>query len=373
MTTESDAAAGRTTPTAFLGALDASSLHPLAWLAWLASASALVFLTANPLYLSLAFLACGAVYLSVRDSAKGRALTPFVLIGLALAALSVPLNVLMGSTGPTELASLPVLTFPSWLGGVTFGGRITGEALVTAAGRAISIATLVLAAAAFNAAIDHFRLLRLAPRALSQLMLSMTIAVLVIPESATQARRVAEARRLRGRSARGLAALPALLLPTLQGALERSIQRAESLDARGFGAGGSNAGPLSALAGIGGLGLVSWGAFAHFYFGPNVPAAVAMLAGAGLIVAAVLAGGGAKRSMLRVDSWTALDVVVTSTSVLALVLLLALRVAGVGDIVYLAYPEVVAPGFHGVAALAFVLLLVPALQDVIAGRPEAGE
>ncbi len=237
MTTESDAAAGRTTPTTFLGALDAASLHPLAWLAWLASASALVFLTANPLYLSLAFLACGAVYLSVRDSAKGRALTPFVLIGLALAALSVPLNVLMGSTGPTELASLPVLTFPSWFGGVTFGGTITGEALVTAAGRAISIATLVLAAAAFNAAIDHFRLLRLAPRALSQLMLSMTIAVLVIPESATQARRVAEARRLRGRSARGLAALPALLLPTLQGALERSIQRAESLDARGFGAG----------------------------------------------------------------------------------------------------------------------------------------
>ena len=121
---------------------------------------------APPRLATVAVVGWGRVGRWVGGGAKGRALTPLGRSGLALAGLSVPLNVLMGSTGPPELASLPVLTFPSWFGGVTFGGTITGEALVTAAGRAISIATLVLAAAAFNAAIDHFRLLRLAPRAL---------------------------------------------------------------------------------------------------------------------------------------------------------------------------------------------------------------
>ncbi len=63
-------------------------LHPGAWLAWLTAASVAVFLTSNPLYLSLGLLASCGVYLSVRDSPKGRALGPFVTIGLALALLS---------------------------------------------------------------------------------------------------------------------------------------------------------------------------------------------------------------------------------------------------------------------------------------------
>lgn len=360
MTARSDVVRTRAASPSRTGA--GAGLHPGAWLAWLLSASIAVFLTSNPLYLSLGLLAAAGVYLSVRESTKGRALWPFVALALALALLSLPFNVLTGSSGATELATLPEARSPDWFGGATFGGAITAEALVSATGRALGIATLVVLAAAFSAAVDHFRLLRLAPRSLSHLMLTLTIAILVVPQAVAHARAVAEARRLRGRGARGLRALPWLLLPVLRGALERSVQRAESLEARGFGAGGGSASALASLAGVGGLGLCGWGAFAHFYYGPGVTPTVLIVAGLALVAAGLLRGGEVRQERLRGDRWSARDVVVLVASLLGLALLFALRATGAGGADYLAYPEVSAPAFHPAGAVAFVLLLVPAVM-----------
>ena len=336
-------------------------MHPGAWLAWLLCGGAAAFLTSNPLYLSLGFLAACATYVTVRDTPKGRALTPLVMLGVALATLGVPFNVLTGSAGSTVWATIPEWRSPDWFGGVILGGDITAEAFVAALGRAITIATLVLLAAAFNASVDHFRLVRLAPRALSQVALTLTIAILVVPESVTQARSVAEAQRLRGHRARGLRALPGLLLPTLQGALERSVQRAESLDARGFG-GGATPDTMPAIAGVAGLGVLAWGAFAHFYYGPGVWAAVAMIAGAAIAIGSI-ARGGRPGSRLRDDPWSPVDVVVACASALSVALVLALRVSGAGDVSYVPYPEVATPAFHAAGAVAFLLLLAPALAE----------
>ncbi len=353
------------------GQAAAGALHPAAWLAWLTGATVAIFLTSNPLYLSLGFLAACGVYLSVRDSPKGRALGTFVKIGLALVALSVPFNVLTGSSGPTVLATVPEVSFPRSFGGVTLGGAITGEALVSAGGRAIGIATLVVLAAAFNSAIDHFRLVRLAPRALSQVMLTMTIAILVIPQAVARAEAVAEAQRLRGRRARGIRALPGLLLPTLHGALERSVQRAESLDARGFGGGGRRGGLLATIVGVAGLGLCAWGAFDHFYYGAGPLATAAMVVGAALVVTTLFRGGRVASDRLRTDRWMRRDVAVAVAAAFGVVLMAALRFTGAGDADYLAYPEVTAPAFHPLGAAAFLLVLVPALlHPPVGARPE---
>jgi energy-coupling factor transport system permease protein len=334
-------------------------LHPGAWLAWLTGACVAVFLTSNPLYLSIGLLAAIGVYAGVWDAPKRRALLPFVAIGLVFALLSVPFNVLTGSSGPTVLATLPEISFPSSFGGATFGGPVTGEALVTAIGRALGIATLVVLASAFNAAVDHGRLLRMAPRSLAQVMTMFTIAVLVVPQAAQQARAVGQARWLRGHSTRG-AAVIAVLLPVLQGALERSIQRAESLDARGFGGGTSRAGWRASLAGVVGLGLCCWGAFAHFYYGAHVLSSLAIAGGAGAVVLALVRGGGRRQRLAR-DEWQAIDWSVAACALAGVALLLALRMSGSGDAAYLAYPSVAAPAFHPVGAAAFALLLAPAL------------
>jgi energy-coupling factor transport system permease protein len=336
-------------------------LHESAWLAWLVAASVMAFLTSNPLYLSLAFLAVCAVHLSLPDTPKRRMLVPVVLIGLFFSVLSIPFNVLTGSSGPTVLASMPELRFPSWFGGAAFGGPITGEALVTATERALTISTLVVAAAAFNASIDHFRLVRLAPRSLAHAMLVLTIAIIVVPQAVDHARRVGEARRLRGREGRGIRALPSLLLPVLQGALERSVQRAESLEARGFGAGVPAAGWRLSIAGVVGLGLCAWGAFAHFYYGDRIESVAALLLGAALVGAAVVRMGGAKQERLRNDRLSTRDLFVLGAAVASVLLVLALRIAGADDVSYLAYPQLAAPAFGPLGAVAFVLLIAPAL------------
>lgn len=348
------------------------SLHAASWLAWLLVISAFVFLTSNPLYLALAFLAACGAYLAVRDSPKVRATLPFVALGLALAAFSVPFNVLTGSSGDTVLADLPRLAFPDWFGGVTLGGTVTAEALVSAGGRALSIATLVVAAAAFNSAVDHFRLLRLAPRGLSQVMLVFTIAALVVPQGIAQTKAVAEAQRLRGQRARGLRSLPGLLLPVLQGALERSIQRAESLDARGFGGGEGPGGRFAALAGVGGLGLAAWGAFDHFYQGAGPLPAAAMVGGFALVAATLYRpGGGRKRRPLRPNPLATRDRLLVGAAALGLALVLVLRALGLGDAAYLPYPDFALPQFHSLGALAAALLLAPALLHAPLTDPEA--
>ncbi len=350
-------------------------LHPGAWLAWLAGGCAAVFLTSNPLYLSLAFLVGTGVYLSVRDSPKGRAFGAFVFIGLAFAVISIPFNVLTGSSGPSVIATVPELSFPSWFGGFTLGGDITGEALMTATNRAVGIATLVVFAGAFNASIDHFRLMRLAPRALSQLMLTLTVAIVVLPQAVAHARSVAEAQRLRGKPARGLRALPGLLLPTLHGALERSVQRAESMDARGFGGRGqtggrAGGGAFAGVVGVLGLGAATWGAFAHYWYGAGLLPTLAIAGGVMLVGIALLRGAGVETTRLRADRWAPLDAIIAIAAVLAAVLMLALRASGAGDAGYLAYPEVVAPAFHPIGALAMLLLLAPALASGARGtRP----
>jgi energy-coupling factor transport system permease protein len=292
-----------------------------------------------------------------------------VAVGLVVSALSVPLNTLAGSSGATELTSIAEVRFPDWFGGVTFGGAITAEALVTATARGLSIATLVVAAAAFNAAVDHYRLVRLAPRSLAPAMLIVTIAIQVVPQAVDHARRVAEVRRLRGRAGRGLRALPALLLPVLEGALERSVQRAESLEARGLGGGGaSSVDQRRSLAGVVGIGLCAGGAFALYYYGGGLLPAALFASGVALVLTTQHRRGPPMTPRLRGLRMTTRDVGLLAAVTLAVALVLTLRSLDSGGMTYIAYPEVHAPAFTAVGALASLLFVAPAF---LAGGSDA--
>lgn len=347
-------------------------LHEAAWLCWAAAASISVFLTSNPLYLSLACLAGLAVYLAVPRGGRGQAYGIVLKVGVLLALLSVPFNVLTGATGPTVLARLPEVGFPGWLGGVTFGGEVTGEALAYAGSRALTLVAILLFMAAFNVGVDHFRLLRLAPAALFHAGVVATVAVLLIPQGVAQVRAVREAQRLRGHRLRGPRTLVGLAVPVLAGALERSIQRAESLDARGFGrlrAASSSADRLVAAAGLMGLVLAALGGFVYFYYSQSpAPGVAALGGGAGLVALAVYAQGRRlQRTRYSQEEWEASDRWVVGLSVASLALLLILRGVGAADLTYLPYPSLAAPGFNPAGALAFLLLLAPLVPLVAPG------
>ena len=349
-----------------------SCVQTEAWLAWLLAASVAVFLTSNPFYLATACLVGLVVYSSLPRSERSRAYGLILKLGLFFALLSIPFNVLTGSSGATPLLTLPRLAFPDWLGGVVLGGDVTAEALVYAACRvALRLIALLLFAVSFNLSVDHYRLLRLMPLALRQLGVVVTVAVLLIPQTFAQARAVAEAQRLRGRRLKGVGSVMAVAVPLLAGALERAVQRAESLDARGFGAAQSPSGstpwaakllvPASAV-------LVICGAFAYFYYPDDRPIALAAIV---LGLAAGLAalwrqGRGVPVTRYQHEPLGRLSLYVAGCSLLAMALLVALRLAGVGDVGYYPYPEVTAPAFHPVGVLAILLLLAPVVPTLLA-------
>jgi len=340
---------------------EADALHPLTWAAWLGAALAMVFLTSNPLYITIMGLAALLVYVSNRRREQ-RAMDYLLAGGVALAALTVPLNLLAGSSGATEIVALPSATLPRWLGSVTFGGDVTAESLVHAAGQAAGIATMMALVFAFNASVDHFRLLRHVPAGLAQLGIIITIGLLLIPETLTRAAALRESRALRGHRAGGGGATLAMALPLLSSALERSVQRAESLDSRGFGRLARRRGVVETLLAVAGVALAACGAFwAYYADAPALP--LAAMAAGGAIVVAVVVRQGADSAAVRLPSPTmsAGDAVVVGACALALAVFAVSQALDAGGLTYMPFPEITAPSFSAIPALACLLMAAPAL------------
>ena len=160
-------------------------------------------------------------------------------------------------------------------------------------------------------------MLKLAPPSLAQLGIIVTVAALLVPETLARAASLREARIVRGRDA-GLRALPSLLLPLLAEALERSIQRAESLDARGFGRLAVQRGSGDGVVAVFGVAVATIGAFAYYYGAPT-PVAFAGLVGGTLVTLAVVVRRGRDGALvaMRRQSMTRRDIGVLAATVAA--------------------------------------------------------
>ncbi len=340
-----------------------ASLHPLSWGVWLACALIMVFLTSNPLH-TVTIALCGLlVYFSGRSRGP-QPLDYLLLLGLLFALLTVPLNLVMGSSGNTEMFSLPSLSFPRWLGGVTFGGTVTAESFVYALGRAASLGAILALVAAFNAGVDHFRLLKHLPAGLAQVGLICSIGLMLVPATLSRAQTLREARLVRGYPRSAFRSFPAIALPLLTDALERSVQRAESLDARGFGRIGVEVKAYEGFAGVAAVTLAAVGAFAYYYSGLHLTAlSLLALGGAGLLVVLLRQNARSKAVRPSGPSPSLGDLAAIGGAVAALAIFVFLRVNGSGELSYLPFPDVAWPSYHPLAAGACLMLLAPALGN----------
>ena len=98
------------------------------------------------------------------------------------------------------------------------------------------LVTLLAIFFAFNDLVPVSELVRLAPQALANVGLVVLIAVSYVPETMRHLERIREAQALRGRDLSGLRDWQPLLIPLLIGGLERSMNLAETMVARGYGA-----------------------------------------------------------------------------------------------------------------------------------------
>ena len=333
-------------------------LHPIAWATWLVSAMIVVLISSNPLYHATAALSALIVYATIRPGRRS-GLDALLLLGWGFAALSIPLNLIAGSTGSHELFTLPSLTLPGWLGSVTFGGVVTAESLMYAVDQALSLGAIISIVCAFNAGVDHFQLLKLTPPGLAQLGVVVSVGLLLIPETLARTESLREARVARGYSSR---LTPGLVFPLLSDALERAVERAESLDARGFGSLAAQTRANESGIALAGLLIAACGAFGWYYAeDARVWAAVALAAGAVLVIGVAhrQASRGVARRVL-IAPMVGSDLLVVAASAISASLVVAARVAGVGDVSYLPFPELAAPEFHPLIGAAIALLLAPA-------------
>ncbi len=215
------------------------------WVAWAVMVTALALAITNPVYLALAVLAVVAVGLKAPADPSAGGMRPLLLAGLGIILFSGLIAVVNGTAGSHVLFTVPGPDTPSWLGGLRFGGPVTREGLVAAAGRALSLIAIFGAFAVLTTSTSPSRLLRATPAPLFQAGLVLTIGLSILPSALDDVRRLREAEALRGHVLHWWD-LPRLLPAAVLGGLERSVRLAEALEARGFGGGEARRGAFFA-------------------------------------------------------------------------------------------------------------------------------
>jgi energy-coupling factor transport system permease protein len=195
-----------------------------AWLIWLAAALAVAMLATNPLYLVIVLL-CAAL---VRASFGTGSSLPVWRFGLTVVAFSTFYNALLTHFGDTVVFTLP-RALP------LVGGSTTLEAAAFGASRGLALWTLFAVFAVLNDVLSPYELVRLTPRFLREAGLVISITLAFVPQTVRSFSQVREAQAIRGHQLRGVRDLTALIVPLLADSLEKAVQLAEAMEARGYG------------------------------------------------------------------------------------------------------------------------------------------
>jgi energy-coupling factor transport system permease protein len=300
-------------------------VHPGAWWLWAVALASCALRTTNPLLLFLIIAVAGWVVVSRRSDAPwSRSFASCLRLGAVVIVIRVGFQILFGARLPgTTLFSVPEVTLPSWMAGVSLGGPVTAESLVAAFYQGLRLATVLACFGAATALCSPYRMLRALPSAMYEAGVAVTVAFTFAPQAVVAARRVREARRLRGRADRGLRAWTGAAMPVLEGALDRAVSLAASMDGRGYGRHGDAPvaarrwGVILTLLGlmcltVGSYGLLDPGAPVVF----RVPA---LLLGGSALCGALVAGGHAHhRSRYRPDPWLLPEWLIAGSGLVAL-------------------------------------------------------
>ncbi len=346
--------------------------HPYVWVAWLAAGFSLGLLTRNPFYLILTAASVGFVFaVLVRRPPSGEiasvaetrptAWKPVIRLALYLGLFTVIFNALTSHAGDHVLFTLPA----SW---PLIGGPITLESILYGLITALGFLVMILVFSTFNSAVGPHTLLRLTPGFALQAGVALTIAISFIPETVAAWGELREAQRLRGHRSRGLADMQPLFIALLGIGLDRAIQLAESMEARGFGhvgrAESTRQRQVAAGVVVAGLILLLAGLLLRSFLAEASWAGLALMAGGGLLLVLLFWRQGKRttRSRYRRWLWRRTDTVVMAASLLALAGYLSASLLYPASLFYYPYPPYpLLPSFDALLGLLPALLLAPAL------------
>lgn len=338
-------------------------LHPAAWWGWATAVAIAASRTTNPIVLVLLVSATAFVVASRRPpSPWSRAYVVFLRVGLVAIAIRVVLFAVLGTgSGTHVLVTLPSIPLPGWMAGVRLGGPVSLDGVLAATYDGMRLAVILLCVGAANTLTSPRRLLKSLPSAVQEAGVAVTVALSFAPQAVASVTRLRTARRLRGRPDRGVRSLRGLAVPVLEGALERSVDLAAAMDARGFGrraATSRGTRVLIASCVIGGATAVAASSYALVdTSAPSVLGLPVLVTGTALVAAGFVAGarrGG--RTRYRPDPWRWPEWLVVGSGV-ATVVVLAL--ASTGELFPSTSPPRV-PAMPVAALLAVACAVLPA-------------
>lgn len=201
------------------------TLHPRTWLLWGISLLIIMMPLRHPLYLTLISL----MLLSSHALATRAPLLPrraFFTLASRILLFSTLFNFAIVHLGGTILWQWPRHW---WI----VGGNWTAESAVMGAINGLLLLTLFLTFITLNQFISPQQLLSLTPPALRDLGLVVLIALTYLPATLQQWEQIRTAQAIRGHQQRGWRDWRGLIMPLFVGGLERAMQLAETLTARG--------------------------------------------------------------------------------------------------------------------------------------------
>ncbi|GAA2387968.1 CbiQ family ECF transporter T component [Streptomyces glaucosporus] len=358
----------------------ANALHAGAWWLWALGLATAASRTTNPLLLALIVAVTGYVVAARRtDAPWARGYGVFLRLALLVLAVRMAFAVLLGSPvpGTTVLFTLPEIPLPDWAQGVRLGGRVTAEGLARAFYDGLRLVTILVCFGAANSLANPARLLKSLPAALYEAGMAVVVAMTFTPHLIADVRRLRAARRLRGRDDRGIRAVLRIGLPVLEGALERSVALAASMDARGYGRTAQvppavrRTTAALTLGGLLGVCAGTYGLLAAQGAGYGLPVLLIGLAAA--LGGLRLGGRRSVRSRYRPDRWGARAWLVSASGAVAAAAVVRAASALPEELNPTTVPLTV-PGLPPWPAAAVLIGLLPALvAPVPADGPGAGD
>ncbi len=346
------------------------SLHAVTWAWWALAGVVTVQLAPNPAYVTIVVAVAALVVESHgQDGPLGRAFPVLVGAGAVFALLRVVLTALTFHGDGAVLFQLPALTLPTILGGFTVGGPVVADVVLRAAAEGLVIVGVVAVFGAFNAVVSHHQLVRSAPRAFHELGLVVTVGLAFVPATFAAVRAARESDLARtGHRVRRRGRILRMVVPVLESGMERAMELAASMDARGFAHGGATReerrGGWLVLVGV----LALAGAFAALVGRARVVAVVLGVAGAVIVALAVaVVSRASRRPRYRPRRPGRRDAVVAAVATVAPAGVAALAL--LGDTTLRWTVDAGWPAVNPMAVIALLALVVPAVEVTWASVP----
>jgi energy-coupling factor transport system permease protein len=195
-----------------------------------------------------------------------------------------------------------------------------------------------------------------------------SIAITFVPQMTSSLKDIREAQAIRGHRFKGLRDLLPLFAPLLTSGLERSMQLAESMEARGFGEATREDGetrrlvhkaliPLALFALLAGVFLYGYLASLR-WIGALLAVGAMLLLSANLFVMGRLV----RRSHYSRELWRRRDTLVSAAAVASMAVMVGIWLFDADSLLFYPYPKFAFPTFNPLVGLALLAAVAPVLS-----------